>query len=102
MDLAEGHLKAMDHLSAIKGFKAYNLGGGIGTSVLQMVKSFEHASGKTIPYVIAPRRDGDLPAFWADPSLAKQELGWAVSRDLDCMMRDTWNWQKNNPNGYKE
>jgi len=94
MDLAEGHLKAMDHLSAIKGFKAYNLGGGIGTSVLQMVKSFEHASGKTIPYVIAPRRDGDLPAFWADPSLAKQELGWAVSRDLDCMMRDTWNWQK--------
>jgi UDP-glucose 4-epimerase len=101
MDLAEGHLKAMDHLSAIKGFKAYNLGGGIGTSVLQMVKSFEHASGKTIPYVIAPRRDGDLPAFWADPSLAKQELGWAVSRDLDCMMRDTWNWQKNNPNGYK-
>jgi UDP-glucose 4-epimerase len=67
-----------------------------------MVKSFEHASGKTIPYVIAPRRDGDLPAFWADPSLAKQELGWAVSRDLDCMMRDTWNWQKNNPNGYKE
>jgi len=102
MDLAEGHLKAMDHLSAIRGFKAYNLGGGIGTSVLQMVKSFEHASGKTIPYVIAPRRDGDLPAFWADPSLAKQELGWAVSRDLDCMMRDTWNWQKNNPNGYKE
>jgi len=102
MDLAEGHLKAMDHLSAIKGFKAYNLGGGIGTSVLQMVKSFEQASGKTIPYVIAPRRDGDLPAFWADPSLAKQELGWAVSRDLDCMMRDTWNWQKNNPNGYKE
>lgn len=101
MDLAEGHLKAMDHLAAMKGYKAYNLGGGVGTSVLQMVKAFEQASGKTIPYVIAPRRDGDLAAFWADPGLAKRELGWAVSRDLDCMMRDTWNWQKNNPNGYK-
>jgi len=101
MDLADGHLKAMDHLDKIKGYKAYNLGGGVGTSVLQMVKAFELASGKTIPYVIAPRRDGDLAAFWADPALAKKELGWAVTRDLDCMMRDTWNWQKSNPNGYK-
>ncbi|TKI05766.1 UDP-glucose 4-epimerase GalE [Martelella alba] len=101
MDLAEGHLKAMDHLADIKGYKAYNLGGGVGTSVLQMVKAFEKASGKHIPYAIAPRRDGDLPAFWADPALAKRELGWSVTRDLDCMMRDTWNWQKNNPNGYK-
>ncbi|WP_213991144.1 UDP-glucose 4-epimerase GalE [Sodalis sp. dw_96] len=102
MDLADGHLKAMDHLANLKGFKAYNLGGGVGTSVLRMVKAFEQASGKTIPYVIAPRREGDLAAFWADPALAKKELGWAVTRDLDCMMRDTWNWQKNNPNGYKE
>ncbi len=102
MDLADGHLKAMDHLANLKGFKAYNLGGGVGTSVLQMVKAFEQASGKTIPYVIAPRREGDLPAFWADPGLAKRELGWAVTRDLDCMMRDTWNWQKSNPNGYKD
>lgn len=102
MDLADGHLKAMDHLANLKGFKAYNLGGGVGTSVLQMVKAFEQASGKTIPYVIAPRREGDMPAFWADPGLAKRELGWAVTRDLDCMMRDTWNWQKSNPNGYKD
>lgn len=100
MDLAEGHLKAMDHLATIKGYRVYNLGGGSGTSVLQMVKAFEKASGRKIPYDIVPRREGDIAAFWADASLAKKELEWSVSRDLDCMMRDTWNWQKNNPNGY--
>src|SRR5476649_1173944 len=100
MDLADGHLKALDHLAKIKGYKAYNLGGGVGTSVLQMVHAFEQASGKTIAYDIVPRREGDLAAFWADAALAKQELGWSVSRDLDCMMRDTWHWQEQNPNGY--
>jgi len=101
MDLAEGHLKAMDHLPNLQGYKAYNLGAGVGYSVLEMVQAFEKASGRKVPYSIKPRRDGDLPAFWADARLAKQELDWEVTRDLDTMMRDTWNWQSKNPNGYK-
>lgn len=101
MDLAEGHLKALDHLPAISGYKAYNLGAGEGYSVLEMVKAFEKASGRAVPYQISPRRDGDLAAFWADASLADKELDWRVSRGIDEMMRDTWNWQSNNPNGYK-
>lgn len=100
MDLAEGHLMAMDHLDKVDGFKAYNLGAGVGYSVLAMVQAFEKASGVNIPYQILPRRDGDLPAFWADANLARQELGWEVRRGIDDMMRDTWNWQKNNPQGY--
>ena len=101
VDLAEGHLRAMDHLEKIGGFKAYNLGAGVGYSVLAMVQAFEKASGVAIPYQILPRRDGDLPAFWADANLARQELGWEVRRGIDEMMRDTWNWQKNNPQGYR-
>lgn len=101
MDLAEGHLKALDHLPAISGYKAYNLGAGEGYSVLEMVKSFEKASGRPIPYQISPRRDGDLAAFWADATLADKELNWRVSRGIDEMMRDTWNWQSQNPEGYK-
>lgn len=101
MDVAQGHLAAMDHLPQIAGFKAYNLGSGVGYSVLEMVKAFEKASGVTIPYQILPRRAGDLPAFWADAGLAKKELGWQVQRGLDVMMRDTWNWQSKNPQGYR-
>ncbi|MEJ4044818.1 UDP-glucose 4-epimerase GalE [Erwinia sp. SLM-02] len=101
MDLAEGHLKALDHLPAIAGYKAYNLGAGKGYSVLEMVKAFEKASGRAVPYQVSPRRDGDLAAFWADASLADSELDWRVSRGIDEMMRDTWNWQSNNPNGYR-
>ncbi|WP_242507586.1 GDP-mannose 4,6-dehydratase, partial [Serratia proteamaculans] len=101
MDVAQGHLAAMDHLAQIAGFKAYNLGSGVGYSVLEMVRAFEKASGVTIPYQILPRRAGDLPAFWADAGLAKQELGWQVQRGLDVMMRDTWNWQSKNPQGYR-
>lgn len=101
MDLAEGHLKALDHLPAIAGYKAYNLGAGKGYSVLEMVKAFEKASGRPVPYQVSPRRDGDLAAFWADASLADSELDWRVSRGIDEMMRDTWNWQSNNPNGYR-
>lgn len=82
MDVAQGHLAAMDHLPQIAGFKAYNLGSGVGYSVLEMVKAFEKASGVTISYQILPRRAGDLPAFWADAGLAKQELGWQVQRGL--------------------
>lgn len=102
MDLAEGHLAAMDHVAKINGFRAYNLGAGVGYSVLDMVHAFEKASGVTIPYQVLPRRAGDLPAFWADASLAKKELGWEVQRGIDAMMRDTWNWQSKNPQGYKK
>ncbi|GAA3601208.1 UDP-glucose 4-epimerase GalE [Gibbsiella greigii] len=101
MDLAEGHLAAMDHVAKINGFRAYNLGAGVGYSVLDMVHAFEKASGVTIPYQVLPRRAGDLPAFWADASLAKKELGWEVQRGIDAMMRDTWNWQSKNPQGYR-
>lgn len=101
MDVAQGHLAAMDHLKQVAGFKAYNLGSGVGYSVLEMVQAFEKASGVTISYQILPRRAGDLPAFWADAELAKQELGWQVQRGLDVMMRDTWNWQSKNPRGYR-
>lgn len=101
MDLAEGHLKALDHIASISGYKAYNLGAGVGYSVLEMVKAFEKASGRTIPYQISPRRDGDLAAFWADASLADKDLNWRVSRGIDQMMRDTWKWQSSNPQGYK-
>ena len=101
MDLAEGHLKALDHLPAINGYKAYNLGAGEGYSVLEMVRAFEKASGRPVPYQISPRRDGDLAAFWADATLADKELNWRVSRGIDEMMRDTWHWQSHNPDGYK-
>ncbi len=101
VDLAEGHLKALDHLPKVTGYKAYNLGGGVGFSVLEMIKAFEKASGKAIPFEFKPRRDGDLPAFWADASLANTELDWRVTRGIDAMMRDTWNWQSKNPDGFK-
>ncbi len=101
VDLAEGHLKALDHLKKGQGCRAYNLGAGKGYSVLEMIKAFEKACGKEIPFEIKPRRSGDLPAFWADPSLAEKELGWTVTRGIDEMMRDTWRWQSKNPNGYR-
>ena len=101
VDLAEGHLKALDHLKKGQGCRAYNLGAGKGYSVLEMIKAFEKACGKAIPFEIKPRRNGDLPAFWADPSLAEKELGWTVTRGIDEMMRDTWCWQSKNPNGYR-
>ncbi|URQ59618.1 UDP-glucose 4-epimerase GalE [Pantoea alhagi] len=101
VDLAEGHLKALDHLEQLQGYKAYNLGAGKGYSVMEMVKAFEKASGKPVPFDIKPRRDGDLAAFWADATLADKELNWRVTRGIDEMMRDTWNWQSKNPNGYR-
>lgn len=101
MDLAEGHLKALAAMDAHQGFSAYNLGTGIGYSVLQIVHAFEQVSGCPIPYQIAPRRAGDIAECWSDPALAKQKLGWTAERDLACMMRDAWNWQKNNLAGYR-
>ena len=67
---------------------------------MEVIRSFEAASGKTINYKVVPRREGELAAYWVDPSLAQRELAWKVTRGLDAMMRDTWNWQKVNPNGY--
>jgi len=103
MDLAEGHLAALEWLhadSAFRGVEAFNLGTGNGVSVLDIVKSFESATGERIPYKIVQRRAGDLPAFWADSSKAKNILGWHASRDLPTMMADAWRWQSQNPNGY--
>lgn len=99
MDLAEGHVKALERLEH-SGCHAYNLGTGQAVSVMEMVDTFEAVSGKTIPYDVAPRREGDLAAFWADPSLACEALGWQAQRNLNDMIRDTWRWQAANPDGY--
>ncbi|OJA06001.1 UDP-glucose 4-epimerase GalE [Halomonas sp. QHL1] len=99
MDLAEGHVKALEHLGS-SGSYAYNLGTGQAVSVLAMVNTFQEVSGKEIPYDVSQRRQGDLAAFWADPTLAFDELGWQAQRNLDDMVRDTWRWQAANPHGY--
>lgn len=100
-DVAEGHVVALDAILADEpGVHAWNLGSGQGTSVLGMIHAFERASGCEIPYDVVDRRPGDLPAFWADPSKAEQELGWTTSRTVDDMCRDTWTWQSQNPRGY--
>ena len=100
VDLARGHLKALDRIAAEQGVLTYNLGTGTGYSVLEIVAAFEKASGRSVPYAIAHRRPGDIAECWADPSLAQQELDWKAERGLEEMMRDTWNWQKKNPQGY--
>jgi UDP-glucose 4-epimerase len=101
VDLALGHVKAVQFLARNEGCNAINLGAGVGHSVLDLVRAFESASGKPVPVKMGPRRAGDLDAYWADPSLARELLGWSVKRGVDTMCADTWNWQKNNPNGYK-
>ena len=100
MDLAEGHLSALKVLGR-PGLHTYNLGTGQPMSVLAMVKAFIAVTGVDIPYQFAPRRDGDLSAFWADASKAQAELGWKADRSLEDMMADTWRWQSQNPNGYE-
>ncbi|CAM4202458.1 UDP-glucose 4-epimerase [Yersinia intermedia] len=100
MDLASGHLAALDHKDDGPSFKIFNLGTGIGYSVLDLVNTFEKVSGIKINYKIVERRSGDVAKCWSDSSLAMQKLGWKATRGLDEMMRDSWNWQKNNPNGY--
>lgn len=100
-DLAEGHVAALRHLMAPQGasFTA-NLGTGRGYSVLELVRAFERASGRPIPYDIVARRPGDVAACYADPSRARELLGWQATRDLDAMCTDSWRWQQSNPNGY--
>ena len=100
VDLALGHIKAVDALAATPGLGIYNLGTGQGYSVLEIVAAFEAASGKKIPYTVKPRRAGDIAACWADPSKAQRELGWKAERGLREMCEDTWRWQSQNPNGY--
>ena len=100
VDLAKGHVAAMEYMSAHKGTEVFNLGTGTGYSVLDMVKAFEKANGITIPYEIAPRRPGDVATVYADPSKSAELLGWRAELSLEDMCRDTWNWQSKNPLGY--
>lgn len=102
MDLAWGHIKAIEYIKDKTGVFVHNLGTGTGYSVLDIVKAFEKANGLKIPYVIAPRRPGDIATCYADPTKAKNELGWEAKRGIEDMCRDSWNWQKNNPMGYDE
>lgn len=99
VDLAIGHLKALEAIES-RGVHVYNLGTGNGVSVLEMVQAFTRVTGQPVPHHFAPRRDGDLPAFWADAEKARAELGWEAQHSLEDMMRDTWRWQSENPEGY--
>ncbi|MGN0430681.1 MAG: UDP-glucose 4-epimerase GalE [Acetatifactor sp.] len=102
VDLAQGHVKALKKIEENAGLKIYNLGTGVGYSVLDVVKNFEDATGVKIPYSIKPRRAGDIDSCYADASLAKEELGWEAKYGIREMCEDSWRWQKNNPNGYDE
>jgi UDP-glucose 4-epimerase len=103
VDLAKGHVKAMQYLVASDpGCKTWNLGTGKGSSVLDVVKRFEQASGRQIPLKVTPRRAGDVAEYYADPTLAANELNWQAEFDLQRMVEDTWRWQSNNPKGYAE
>ena len=102
VDLAYGHVLALNKLTTNCGLVVYNLGTGRGNSVLEVVSAFDKAVGRPIPYVIAPRRPGDIAACYADPTKASKELGFVAKYNIDDMARDAWNWQKKNPNGYEE
>ena len=104
VDLAKAHLKAVEKLCGAEGYglKVINLGTGTGYSVLQIVKAFEKASGRKVPYVIKPRRAGDVAECWADPSFALKELGWKAERGIEKMCEDLWRWQSMNPYGFKK
>jgi UDP-glucose 4-epimerase len=100
VDLALGHLKALERLQQQAECLAINLGTGVGYSVLDMVRAFEQASGQPVPYQVAPRRAGDIAACYADPAQALALLGWRAERGLDAMCTDSWRWQSGNPHGY--
>ena len=100
VDLAKGHVCAVKKLLEHQGLVIYNLGTGVGYSVLDIIHNFEKACGKKIPYVIAPRRPGDIATCYSDPSKAERELGWKAQYGIDRMCEDAWRWQKMNPNGY--
>ena len=101
VDLAAGHVAALDHLDAMsESARAFNLGTGQGTSVFELLHAFERACGKELPYEVGPRRAGDLPVTYADPTRAREELGWKAEKTIDDMCVDTWRWQSANPNGF--
>lgn len=102
VDLAKGHVKAIEYAGKNKGTEIFNLGTGIGYSVLDIVKAFEKANNIKIPYVIKPRRDGDIAECYADPTKARDVLGWQAEETLENMCKDSWRWQSNNPKGYEE
>ncbi|EPF2931009.1 UDP-glucose 4-epimerase GalE [Vibrio navarrensis] len=101
VDLADGHLAALNKVGQQAGLHVFNLGTGQGNSVLEMVAAFEKAAERPIAYEIKPRRAGDIAECWADPSYAAEVLGWKATRSLETMVADTWRWQSNNPNGYE-
>ena len=102
VDLARGHVKAVEKLSDKEGVSIYNLGTGKGYSVLEVVHAFERACGHEIPYEIKPRRAGDIATCYCDPKKAREELGWQADYGIDDMCEDSWRWQSQNPNGYNE
>jgi UDP-glucose 4-epimerase len=103
VDLAAGHVAALEHLEGMaEPVRAFNLGGGEGTSVLGLFHAFEKAVGRELPYEVIGRRAGDLPAYWADPSRAAEELDWRTTRTIEDMCADTWRWQQANPHGYPD
>ena len=101
VDLAKGHVKAFEYLMSAPQYLTVNLGTGRGYSVLEVVRAFENVSGKPVPFLIAPRRSGDIAQCYADPSYAEEVIGWKAELDLDRMCEDTWRWQLINPEGYK-
>ena len=102
VDLAKGHVKALEKIKEKAGLKVYNLGTGVGYSVLDIVKNFEEATGVKIPYVIGDRRPGDIATCYSSAEKAKEELNWVAENGIKEMCADSWNWQKNNPNGYED
>ena len=101
VDLAKGHVAALAWMNGKSGVEVFNLGTGTGTSVLEVIRAFSKACGKELPYVIKPRRGGDIAANWCDASKAERMLGWKAQYDIDDMCRDSWNWQSHNPNGFE-
>ena len=100
LDLADAHIKALYCQSSLKPFEVLNIGNGNRISVLELIDNFQRASGVSIKYELSSRREGDLPAFWADPSRAFEKLAWKPQHTIEQMCEDTWRWQKNNTKGY--
>ena len=102
VDLARGHLAAINKLAENPGLVTYNLGSGVGHSVLDVIHAFETANHLTLPYTVGPRREGDIAEYYADPTKALQELGWRAEKSLEDICRDAWRWQQKNPDGYPD
>ena len=102
MDLAEGHVNALEHLDKTTKATPYNLGTGKGYSVLELISAFENASGRSVPYTVTPRRPGDVAILYADPAKANTELAWRATRGIETICADAWRWQSQNPDGYAD